>query len=136
MKSTWKTLIMVAACMLITGLVVSCEDGGGSAGGPSADANPFAGSYSGTFSGDDSGTWTIRVANDGNVTGSAQSTIYGDSYAVFGELSNDGELAATVGGGTSDGATWTGQITSEGAVSGTWQNLFWNDSGTFAGNRD
>ena len=134
-----KNLLIMASCILMASLLVSCESDDGEDGGATTSSvaeNPFAGNYSGTFSGGDTGTWSMKVASNGGINGRARSTVDGNSSTISGSLNNDGRFTAAVGGGTSDGSTWSGRASLDGSISGTWKSTIWNLSGSFSGNRN
>ena len=95
----------------------------------------LAGEYSGTYSGDDYGTWSITADSEGNISGTARSTIYQETYSVFGTTASSGSMTLVIGG-VSTGATFQGNIDFSGNVQGTWVNSYSGESGTFSGSRD
>jgi hypothetical protein len=96
----------------------------------------FAGNYAGTYSGGDTGTWTLTIASDGSVTGTATNS-KSQVVNVLGSF-----VSGTIYSGTAGGsATWTGTLDTSKApavFSGTWNNPNATPnpvSGTFTGTK-
>lgn len=95
----------------------------------------LSGAWSGTYDGDDTGTWQITVATDGDINGTWESDeVGGDSGAVTGTMNSSGTSALTAQGTAGD-SDWQGTFTNQGTASGTWDNT-WGDSGTWEGSQD
>jgi hypothetical protein len=90
----------------------------------------LAGSFAGTFSGSSMGTWTVTVAADGTITGTATDS-KGHMSTVSGAL-----VSGTTYSGTAGSATWTGSMdTSKSPIvfSGTYTDP--SGTGTFTGTK-
>jgi hypothetical protein len=92
----------------------------------------MAGIYNGTYSGDDTGTWTLVVAEDGTITGSGCSTTAGGDFTLSGTVASDGVSAIGTGG---DSAEFEGTFSLTGNFSGTWSDTANTDTGTLSGDR-
>jgi uncharacterized protein YcfJ len=87
----------------------------------------LAGNFAGTYSGGSSGSWTVTIAADGSVSGTA--TTNNGTVPVSGSL-----VSGTQYSGTAGTASWTGNLdTSKNPVtfSGTWSDG--SKTGTFTG---
>jgi len=81
----------------------------------------FIGTWAGTYKGTQKGTWNIVVASDGKVTGTLSSEQTIENYQISGQLSESGDLNATIGS-PSDGQ-FIGKLNrSNKKASGTWVN--------------
>ena len=151
-----KTWSMMVACTLALG---ACGGGGGASADPAAvvtqpaaapgapaeggtpsDSAPsandsvarFAGSYAGEIGGDDLGTLSLTISDQGEVSGSASTTVAG-KFAVNGSAGADGAVSLSVGE-LDYGVTMVGTIatdTDPWTIRGTWHNMLWGASGTF-----
>lgn len=83
-------------------------------------SSSFAGKWVGTYIGDDYGTWDCVINADGNLTGSALSTVYDSTYSIIGNVSNSGNFTAMLGS-VSSGSTFSGTFM-DSTASGTWIN--------------
>lgn len=101
-----------------------------------AEASPFAGIWSGQYAGNDQGIWTVTISDDGEISGTGQSTRLGTTFGMEGNVSSDGSFIATIGT-VATGSEFTGKLTGEGTASGTWTNTVTNPSmsGTWSGDR-
>jgi len=90
----------------------------------------FAGNYQGTFSGDDSGSWTVTINNNGNISGLRESVNFGIAK-IAGSVDSSGKSKIN---GTVDTAVFSGIFKRDGTVNGTWLDTD-NSSGTFSGRR-
>lgn len=85
--------------------------------------------FAGTYSGGSSGTWSVTIASDGSVSGTANTN--NGPVPVSGQL-----VSGTTYSGTSGSATWTGTLDTSktpAVFSGTWNDAAHNNSGTFTG---
>ncbi len=85
-------------CALLAALLTVALAGCGGS-GSSSKPSPFAGSYSGTFTdpgNNQSGTFTLSVAMNGQTTGSIQNTTTGAHGPVSGSVNNDGTVTLTI----------------------------------------
>ncbi len=80
----------------------------------------FIGTWSGTYAGTQRGTWNIVVASDGKVSGTLSSQQTTENYQISGQLSDSGDLNATIGS-PADGQ-FTGKLYRTKSGSGTWVN--------------
>lgn len=80
----------------------------------------FIGTWAGRYEGTEKGSWNIVVATDGKVTGTLDSEQTTENYTISGQLSESGELNATIGS-PSDGE-FKGTLTRDKKASGTWVN--------------
>lgn len=124
-----KTILKHAIFILLVTAFISCSNDDNTI----ADV-PFAGEWSGTFAGGDSGTWSINVSSNGNVTGEVFSNNLQGTLNVNGTVDLSGDFRATAGS-AENGATYTGTFT-ENSGSGEWENTVDQISGTWQGNRD
>lgn len=101
-----------------------------------ANVSPFAGNWYGQYAGNDYGTWSVKVSDDGKISGTGQSTRLGTTFGMEGNVSKDGSFTATIGT-VATGSEFTGTLTGEGTASGTWTNTITNPpmSGTWLGER-
>jgi hypothetical protein len=89
-----------------------------------------AGNYAGTYTGTSSGTWTVTIASNGGVSGTATDSKGGTS-TVAGNL-----VSGTIYSGAAGSATWTGTLDTSktpAVFSGSWDNS--PDTGTFTGTK-
>jgi len=97
-----------------------------------------AGTYSGTYSGADMGTWQLVIDEHGKVDGALKSSIYKDTYYLFGNHNIDGSLSMQTR--TENGTTYfTGHVNSvSGVISGTWKTPApgAGNSGSFSGAKE
>lgn len=92
----------------------------------------LAGNYSGTFTGDDSGTWSVTIATNGNIFGSGNSVADGP-FTITGAVDSSGDVTAS---GFAGLATWTGAVdVSTGNMTGNWTVTSLAESGTFSGSK-
>jgi len=91
----------------------------------------YQGNWAGSYTGGDNGTWSATIDSDGNVSGSATSNVFSQTYNLEGTVSSEGVFTATVGSATS-GATFTGNIDGDN-VTGTWINSSAGLSGNWSG---
>ena len=95
----------------------------------------FAGNYAGTYGGGDTGTWSVTIAPDGTVSGTATNS-KNQPVNVLGSF-----VSGTIYSGTAGSATWTGTLDTSktpAVFSGTWNNPNANPSpvsGTFTGTK-
>lgn len=95
--------------------------------GDAITSSAYAGSYSGTFSGDDSGNWSMTVASNGYISGSATS---GDDTSYFeGGCHPDGYIVGIGTNAYNEDFVYFGHI-SDSCISGSWESES-GDSGTF-----
>ena len=94
----------------------------------------FQGELSGTFSVDDNGTWTAGINSNGDVSGTANSTTFSDTYSLEGSVSSSGQFQATFGT-SSAGGGFTGQLNGN-SGSGTWVNTSAMMSGSWSGSKN
>lgn len=96
----------------------------------------FIGTWSGTYDGSDKGVWNIVVASDGKVTGTMHSDQNNENYYISGNLSDSGELNASVGS-PADGE-FRGNLTRDKKGSGGWTNSVPTPSrsGSWTGEKD
>lgn len=80
----------------------------------------FIGTWSGTYEGTEKGNWNIVVGGDGKVTGTMHSDQTNENYHISGNLSNSGDLNASIGA-PADGE-FKGTLTRENTASGNWTN--------------
>ncbi|WP_294244351.1 hypothetical protein [uncultured Chryseobacterium sp.] len=81
----------------------------------------FIGNWSGTYEGTEKGDWNIVVASDGKVTGTMHSDQTTQNYHISGQLSDSGELNATVG--LPEDGEFKGTLNREDKMAnGTWTN--------------
>lgn len=80
----------------------------------------FIGTWSGTYDGNEKGDWNIVVASDGKVTGTMHSDQTNENYYISGNLSDTGELNASIGS-PADGE-FRGNLTREKTGTGNWTN--------------
>jgi hypothetical protein len=97
-------------------------------------SSQFEGEWSGTFSGGDNGTWTAAINSNGDVSGTAHSTTFSDTYDLEGYVSASGQFQATFGT-SSVGGEFIGQLNGN-SGSGTWVNTGAELSGTWSGNKN
>jgi hypothetical protein len=98
--------------------------------------NQFAGIWKGDYTGTgDNGSWTMNIAADGKVTGSATSVVFSQTYTVNGTVGSNGQIVITFGTASS-GATFTGTLSGNSA-SGDWINNSRNPpyTGTWSGSK-
>lgn len=126
-----KNLLIMASCLLLTGLLVSCESDGDDGGGGD---HPYQGNYAGAYSGGYAGTWQVTVHGDGAVTGVAHNTAEGLDYGAQGTVTEGGAMVVAVGEGDL-GVTWNAQIDAAGRVTGTWRQAWSGMSGSLTGTR-
>jgi len=81
----------------------------------------FAGVWSGQYAGDDQGTWSVTISDNGEISGTGQSTRLGTTFSMEGNVSKDGSFTATIGT-VATGSEFTGRLTGNGTASGTWTN--------------
>lgn len=80
----------------------------------------FIGTWSGTYEGTEKGDWNIVVASDGKVTGTMHSDTTTENYYITGQLSESGDLNASIGA-PSDGE-FKGTLTRDKKGNGGWTN--------------
>ncbi|GGC34850.1 hypothetical protein GCM10011386_28730 [Parapedobacter defluvii] len=68
----------------------------------------FAGKWSGQYTGTDQGTWNVTVSDDGEISGTGQSTRLGTIFGMEGNVSKDGSFKATIGT-VATGSEFTGK---------------------------
>lgn len=120
--------------LLMSFTLFSCGGGGGGGGTtPSGTTTPsrYQGTYTGNFNGADSGTWTISVASNNKVTGTAIiMTRQNTTVTLNGTLSTSGNSTLK---GTAGFISYTITINTNGMVSGTWVDSQSRTSGTLMG---
>ncbi len=131
----WSTLVLVVfVCVSVT-MFSGC--GGGGSSNPSTpgitSVSQYQGRYSGTFSGDDRGTWNITITANGDISGPATSTLYGNTVTCSGSVKESGQ--ADFSGSGNSGVVFQGDIDSSGNIQGTWFSSYYNMRGTFRGSR-
>ena len=135
----WRWALALAAAAGMVALA-GCGGGGGDdegdQNGAGGGGGTFAGNYDGSFNGTDAGTWQIVVAGDGNLTGTAHSTVENLDYALDGSVTEEGVLAAGMYDGSLYAGTYTGTIAADGAVTGTWESEDGAENGSFEGQRN
>jgi len=115
---------------LLGALILSCDKD------DPIDVNPFdqyQGNWGGSYTGGDNGTWMAAIDTEGNVSGSASSNVFNQTYILEGTVSETGVFTATVGTATS-GAIFTGNIDGNN-VTGTWSNSSAMLSGEWRGTK-
>ena len=93
----------------------------------------YEGSWSGSYTGDDKGSWSVRIDDDGNVTGSATS----ESLPIFpinllGTITEDGVYNAQAITIFNEQVIFQGQLSNNSAA-GSWRNDSANFSGSWSG---
>jgi hypothetical protein len=97
--------------------------------------NSLEGEYSGSYSGFDVGTLNFWLDRSGHGSGSGQSSRYGITFIIRGQVDQDGSIRMS-GSGVAAEAKFNGTLNpSTGEFSGKWM-LTKNRGGTFRGQRD
>jgi hypothetical protein len=110
----------------VTGTWENINEAGTFSGGRITSCPP-EGAYSGQILGDASGTWTMAIAEDCYITGSA--TVEGDTLEFKGGAHPDGYVIAFGVDGHDDHFAFFGQVSDDG-ISGFWESEA-GESGTF-----
>jgi hypothetical protein len=93
----------------------------------------YAGIYSGTYSGDDTGTWSVICATDGEVLTFSWSNAAGQPDVGLGTVSAAGHITVTT-----EGEEWTSinaYVQPDDTVSGTWYNPYEGVGGSLSGRK-
>jgi hypothetical protein len=94
----------------------------------------FSSMWTGTYIGTgDNGTWHVTINSQGEVSGSAHSDVFYESYKLTGNMKSNGQFYATFGS-TSLGGSFTGQAL-DNNINGTWANNHLKIYGTWSGSK-
>ncbi|MGH1517113.1 hypothetical protein [Chryseobacterium sp. JK1] len=80
----------------------------------------YVGKWSGTYDGSDKGVWNIVVDTNGKVVGTMHSDVNQENYNISGNLSETGDLNASVG--LPSEGDFKGKLGIDKKGSGNWSN--------------
>ncbi|MFZ4928499.1 hypothetical protein [Chryseobacterium sp. Mn2064] len=80
----------------------------------------YVGTWSGTYDGSDKGVWNIVVDTNGKVVGTMHSDVNQENYNISGNLSETGDLNASVG--LPSEGDFKGKLGTDKKGSGNWSN--------------
>lgn len=80
----------------------------------------YVGTWSGTYDGNDKGVWNIVVDTNGKVVGTMHSDVNNENYNISGNLSETGDLNASVG--LPSQGNFKGTLNTDKKGNGSWSN--------------